>query len=386
MTMKLQNLFKAGFHAPLLVIVLGVMLSLLYRVLNLPIVWGDTIPVIATVCLSVLALVSGVQFRISQLARVCPVSFRLCFGGAPLFLIVCGLVAFILIPQISIAPAFLLGGILMLNGSAFDRRSVISAPAPALVKAGVRLESAVVLVLGLPIVVLLEGAASSAFQGQGALYPLLEASRMLALSFAIGGFGGLFVAVAGNRYFMNYGVGICVIGAAVAMMVAYWMGGQTVIAAAAFGLIWGEQSMARPVSRLKLRVRMEQIVIPLGYLMFGFVFAQRLFEVEFLMVTYAVAAVTIVRAVPRLLALQKSVLEKEGQMFLAWFGGTPGAASALYLLSILDHGNIRDQELILTVGAVCILMGVFTARLTSRPLAKNYIRAMASSHRRKLLG
>ncbi len=383
---KLQSnsILKAAFEAPLLMLVVAMLFSFFYRLTNLPVMTSDSVAFIATLGLSLLAFAAGAQFRISQLAKVCPVSFRLSFGGGPLFLISSGLAAFILIPQITLAPAFLLGGILMLNGSAFDRRSIIDAPTPALVKAGVRLESAVILVLGLPVVVLLEANASAAQSGQGILFPLLESSKLLMLSFAIGGFGGLIVAVLGNLSPSKPDPKMVVIGVLVALFITSLVGGQMIIAGAAFGLIWGEQSRAHPISRIKLRARTELYIIPAAYLLFGFTLFPLLLEAELLMVTFALATVTIIRAVPRLVALQHSALAKEGQVFLAWFGGTPGVASALFLLTLVNNSNLNDQELLLTVGALCVVSGVFTARLTSRPLSKLYIRSMASAHRRRL--
>ncbi len=386
MLFKPLNFFKVAFNAPLLVIATGVMLSLLFRLIDMPVLPSEMVAMMGVAGLGFLSFAAGTQFRLSRLAKICPVSFRLCFGGGPLFLLACGLAAFILIPQLSLASAFLLGGVLMLNGSAFDRRVVMNAPTPALVKAGVRLESAVILSLGLPIVILLQGNASAAALGQGMLLPLLATSKAVINGFALGGCVGLVTAIIGNRYYMNFGSGLAVIAAALVMIIAPVIGGHPVIAAAALGLIWGEQSRAGYVTRIKLRMHFEHLIIPATYLIFGFVLAPRIFEADLLVLTFALAAVTVMRAGPRLAALQRSALPKEGQVFFAWFGGTPGAASALYLLTLLDSANLHNQELLLTLGSVCVFVGVLTARLTSQPLAQNYIRNMATAHRRNMFG
>lgn len=369
-----------------MVIALGVMLSLLFGAFGLGSLPVELTATLSTAGLGFLAFVAGTQYRLSQLAKICPVSFRLSFGGGPLFLIVCGLAAFILIPQLSLAPAFLLGGILMLNGSTFDRRIVMNSPMPGLVKAGVRLESAVILSLGLPVVLLLQGNATTSGLGEGMLLPLFLMSKTLIIGFALGGLAGLGLAIVGNRFFRNFGVGLAIIGAVLVMVLAPLLGGHSVVAAAALGLIWGEQSRAGYVTRIKLRVRSEYILIPASFFVFGFVLAQRIFEADLLVFTFALAAVTVMRAGPRLAALQKSVLPNEGQVFFAWFGGTPGVASALYTLSLVGNGNLLNQELLLTLASVCVIAGVLTARLTSQPIAKNYIRAMATAQRRQMFG
>lgn len=372
-------------NAPILVILSGIAIGLSMSVMGLPALPTALVSAIATFALSALVFSAAMQFRVSRLGKQCPVSFRLCFGGAPLFLLACGLAAFILIPQLSLGAAFLIGGVLMLNGSAFDRRSIINTPAPALVKAGVQFESAVVLALGLPIVVLLEGNATATTQGDGMLAPLFHTSLATVIGFGIGGLGGLIAALAGNRFRRGSGFALSVLAVIVTVPLAMMLGGNALVAAGATGLIWGEQSKASRVPRLRHRVRTERIIMPLAYFLLGLVLGPRIFGADLLIVTFALAMVTVMRVAPRLAALQTSTLPREAQIFLSWFGGTPGAASSLYLLVLLDNGNLVDQELILTIGAVCVLVGVLTARLTAQPLAHRYLRGMGVARQRALL-
>ncbi len=382
----MNSLFNAGFRAPLLVIALGGIAAVLMRIAGVSVISADGFALAGQLGLGLIAFSAGTQFRVSRLAKDCPVSFRLGFGGAPLFLIISGLAAFILIPQVALAPAFLLGGILMLNGSTFDRRAITNAPAPSLIKAGVRLESAVILSLGLPVVMLLEANATAAAPGHGMLFPLLDASRSAVIAFGFGGSLGLLAAIAGNRWFMNYGVGLSVIMVIVAMVLSPVLGAHPVVAASALGLIWGEQSRAGFVSRLRLRARLDRTVLPIGFFLFGLALSPRLLEADLLGLTFALAAVTVMRAGPRLVALQRSVLPREGQMFMAWFGGTPGLASALYLLTLMSNGHLDDHELVLSLGTLCVLAGVITARVTSQPLVRHYVRALGLARRRQMFG
>ncbi|MEO0614337.1 MAG: hypothetical protein AAFY83_13610, partial [Pseudomonadota bacterium] len=81
---------------------------------------------------------------------------------------------------------------------------------------------------------------------------------------------------------------------------------------------------------------------------------------------------------------QNAKLPRQAQFFLSWFGGTPGAASALFLMTLLDQPNLMDQDLILTIGTVCVVMGIFTARLTAQPLAHHYLRGMGVVRQQEL--
>lgn len=371
--------------APVLMLAVGAALSLVYRASGAPFASPEWAAAGADVLLAALTFVAAAQFRITRLAKACPASYRLTMGGAPLFLVVCGLGAFILAPTLTFGAAFLLAGALTLNGAAFDRRAVADAPAPAVIKAAVRLESAAILALGLPVAVFLEAAATTAPDTMPGATPLFEFSLSAFKAFAVGGWLGLAAAIVGNRMenkhkraslAMASGIG----GAILASLI----GGNPVIAAAAAGLLWGEQTNALVTTRVRLRRIVEQAVAPAAYLMFGILLAPRLLQADLLSIIFALAAVTIMRAGPRLVSLRKTTLPKESQMFLAWFGGAPGAASALFLISLFDAPSIVAQDAVLTIGALAVTFGVVAARLTSRPLIKVLLKQTAVAKRRAL--
>ncbi|MHA7871312.1 MAG: hypothetical protein ACX939_03075, partial [Hyphococcus sp.] len=191
--------FDTAARAPALMLAVGAGLSFIYRAAGAPFAPSEWVAAGADVLLAALAFVAAAQFRVSRLSSVCPASFRLTIGGAPLFLIFCGLAAFILVPQLTLGAAMLVSSALMLNGAAFDRRAVADAPAPAVIKAAVRLESAAALALGVFMAVILEAAASAAPEGMPGVTPLYDTSLALLKSFAIGGGLGLAAAIVGNR-------------------------------------------------------------------------------------------------------------------------------------------------------------------------------------------
>jgi NhaP-type Na+/H+ or K+/H+ antiporter len=377
--------FDAASRAPALMLAIGAGLSLLYRAAGAPFLPPDWIAAGADTLLAALAFAAAAQFRVSRLSTVCPASFRLTLGGAPLFLVVCGLAAFILVPQLTLGAAMLVSGALVLNGAAFDRRAVTDTPAPAVVKAAVRLESAAILALGITVAYLLEATASAAPEGMPAVTPLLDASVALFKAFAIGGSLGLVAAYLGNQLkFKNKNAPLAVISGVAAFCIAELIGGQPVVAAAAAGLLWGEQTSAFATTRVRMRRSAERAVAPIAYFAFGALLAPRIFQADLLSIVFALAAITIMRAGPRLAALKKTTLPKESQMFLAWFGGAPGAASALFLISLLDAPAIIAQDAVLTVGALAVAFGVLAARLTSRPLIKSFLKETALAKKRRM--
>lgn len=370
-------------RAPVLLIVAGAAASLIWRATPAPFAPSEWVAAGADVMLAALAFAAAAQFRITKLATVCPASFRLTIGGAPLFLIVCGLAAFILAPQLSFSAAFLLAGALTLNGAAFDRRAVTDAPAPATLKAAVRLESAAILALGIPVAVMLEAAATAAPQGMPLITPVYEAGREFLLAFATGGALGLGAArIANSRRFSKHAGALAVIAGFLAVMLASAIGAHPVIAATSAGLLWGEETRATVMARVRLRRLAERNIAPFAYFAFGALLAPRILQADLLSVVFAAAAVTVMRAGPRLVSLKKTGLPRESQMFLAWFGGAPGAASALFLISLFDAPSIVAQDAVLTIGALAVIFGVIAARLTSRPLVRLLLKETALAKKR----
>ena len=377
--------------APALLLIAGAAFSLLYRAFGLATAPVELVAGVAEAGLAALAFVSATQFRVSRLSGQCPTAFRLTLGGAPMFLFACGLAAFILLPQLNLASALLLGGALMLNGAAFDRRAVIDAPAPAEIKAAVRLESAAIIALGAPVAILLAANATAAAVNEPTAGPLWQASLSVFKGFALGGGAGLAVAMAGNRLRRKDknkaqrldGVYI-MLAALIVFCISGFVGANGVVAALAAGLLWGEETKALPTTRLRMRRIVEQGIAPATYLAFGCLFAPRVMQADLLSIVFALAAVTVMRAGPRLAILQTKALPKESQVFLAWFGGAPGAASALFLIMLLGNSALINQEGVLTVGALAVTAGVIAARLTSKPLANAYLRQQALARKRRM--
>lgn len=392
LSLSTTKLGQKAAAAPAFLLVVGAAISLLYRAVGFPIAPVEFSAGAAEAGLAALAFASASQFKISRLASHCPSAFRLTLGGAPLFLFACGLAAFILLPQLNLASALLLGGALMLNGAAFDRRAVINAPAPAEIKSAVRLESAAIIALGTPIAILLAANATATSTNEPAAGPLFQASLSVFKGFALGGSAGLLVAIAGNRLRKKNkqkaqrvdGVHI-MLAAVVIFCLSGFVGANPVVAVTALGLLWGEETKALLTTRLRMRRLVEQGVSPMTYLAFGCLFAPRVLQADLLSIVFALAAVTVMRAGPRLAILQTKALPKESQVFLAWFGGAPGAASALFLIMLLGNAALTNQEGVLTVGALAVSAGVIAARMTSKPLVNAFLRQQALARKRRMV-
>jgi NhaP-type Na+/H+ or K+/H+ antiporter len=384
-----SRLARRASAAPGLLIAGGAAAAAIVSLLKIPAPPADALAFAAKAALAMLGFASAAQLRVSRLARQCPSAFRLTFGGAPIYFFACSLAAFIMLPQLSIPSAMLVGGALMLNGAAFDRRAVATTPAPAAIKAAVRNESAAIIALGIPFATLLAANATAATPSEPALGPLMVSTFAVLKGFAFGGVAGLAASAAGawyrrrtlqqraldGQFAILAGLLMFILGPAV--------GADPVVGATAAGLLWGEQTSAASTTRLRIRRYVDRAVIPAAYVGFGAILLPRLLGADMLSVVFALAAVTVMRAGPRLAILQTPEIAKESQIFLAWFGGAPGAASALFVMMLIGNPALLDADAVLTVTAIAVMFGVAAARLTSKPLAEHYTRQTLLARRRK---
>jgi len=294
-----------------------------------------------------------------------------------------------MLPQLSWQSALLLGGIMTINGAAFDKRAVMNTPAPAAIKAAVRYESAAIIALGIPVIILLAAYATAPEPNEASLAPLMSTSLSVLQGFAFGGVLGLLAAYSGAAYRRRtlqtraLDGQIAILGGIVAFGIAPMLGCDPIVAAASCGLLWGEQTSAAAPTRLRVRRFAERIVRPLAYFGFGLLITPRLFQADLLTIVFAIAIVTIIRVAPRLAILQTPSLPKESQFFLAWFGGAPGAASALFTITLLGNPALYEADAVLIIAALAITIGVFGARLTSKPIADAYLRETALAKKRR---
>ena len=387
------RLGRRAADAPALMLALGAATAAVCAAFGIKGAPASVVAPLASAGLAVIGFASAAQFRASVLAKRCPSSFRLTAGGAPLYFAALSLSAFIMLPQLSAGAAALLGAALAINGAAVDRRAVTHAPTPVAIKAAVRIESAAIIAFGLPAAILIAAGVMAASPGEPPLTPLMATSVSVLKGFFLGGVIGLAAAYVGSAIRIriqsrtgrrrSFDGALAAVGGLSAFAIAPFVGAQAIVAACAAGLLWGEQTRAPVAARLRLQHFAERSVVPLAYFGFGCFAATRISQADLLSVVFALAAVTVLRIGPRLAVLQSSSLAKEAQLFLAWYGGAPGAASALFILMLTGAPSLIDAEGVITVGALAVTAGVLGARLTSRPLVKSYLRGRAMANRRR---
>ncbi|MGV6801345.1 MAG: cation:proton antiporter domain-containing protein [bacterium] len=380
------DIMRVLMRHPAVVLCAAIATGALYRIAGLPVAEPALVKAFADIGLAGLAFASGIYIRLGRLRFISPESLKLAFIGAPLFLLICALSVFILLPSLSIWAAIFIGTCFMLDGALIDRQSILSAPAPQAVKRVVSLESAVLLVFSLPIIIFLETFLSGpSMVGTGSALFLLLGSGLFTglIGFVIGGI----LALLAGRYLKGKNKKLLIWGALLLTALTYCLTilahGSIILAGLGAGLILAEEAKLSGKIRHLLREQIEEILTPSALILFGFALGPRIFDAGLLVFVFAIAATTFLRFIPRLVALQGSKIDKEDHHFIAWFGGAPGAASALYLLHLLGLAALPDQERVLTIGASVIVLSIITTRLSTRPLVNWFIQQAAISRKRR---
>ncbi|WP_306250560.1 cation:proton antiporter [Parvularcula sp. IMCC14364] len=388
--MTLFALVRSGAMAsltqrPALVLAISTLAGILYRYTGLPMSDAGVVKLIAEACLALLVFSAALHFRISRLHLNSPAALRLAVIAGPFFMVIVALSVFVLSPSVTVWSALVIGAALMLNGASLERRVFRESSISKRIKASITLESAAALVVGLPIAVMIETAAMTPHLTSG---DIVETGIFrTAIGFAIGGAIGL-LGGRGYKWLVNRKSplakpGVTITAGLLAFCLASLLGGSAIIAVCAAGLMWSEESSLKRSERFVLHSGYEQIAKPLAFVLFGFVLGPRLLQADALVILFALFAVTLLRIVPRLIALKSLKLATEEEHFLAWFGGAPGAASALFLLCLIDSPALADQEIVMTIGATCVWTGVFITRASSRSLASFFIQRAAAARRKR---
>ncbi len=377
--------FRTISNSPALLLALALVVGLLYQNTNLPKFEPPSIAIVSDLLLAALLFLASSQIQLSQIQRKCLTTFRLSVVAAPVFLAITALTAYILLPELTLWPALLLGAVLMLNGTSVDYRPIINSSVSNEVKSAVRRESAAVLTIGIPFALLLEATALSVTSPTSNY--LQSPPFEIVSGFCIGGFLGLLAAIAAKRMVpsaKSWGFKLSVLVAIIAFAIAHLIGGNSIIAAGAVGLLFAEDYGINKASFRELQ-KLQAVTYPLIYVAFGFILAPRLFGADTLILFFAIISITFLRAFAREVAVHPMQLAREEKNLLSWFGGTPGVGSAAFLLSITDNPMLADQESVLTVGAVCIVLSIISTRLLSRPFGKHLIQQVAHARKRRFI-
>jgi sodium/hydrogen antiporter len=363
---------------------------------------AEPVKVLFEATLALVLFTDALSVQSKALRRDDFLPIRLLAVGLPLTIALGWLFAWLLLPGLNIWEMALLGAILAPTDAALGQSAISNPGVPAVVRQGLNVESGLNDGMSLPFFVLFLAAAAGHQSAQG---PAEAFFRALVLSTVLGVAVGWAAAIALRwSAAMGWVEGqwrhILVITAATAAYeLAVVVEGSGFIAAWVAGLVFGtvlrsatdtlrsatdtprsatdtpRSAAAAPQLDLRHTAGLAEdlggLLVAVSFVAFGAVLLDpALQHLNWRIVVYAVASLTVVRMLPVVVALVRSGLRRPTVAYIGWFGPRGLASIVLGLITLEEH--IPGVETVSAVIAVTVGISVYAHGATSVPLAARY--------------
>ncbi|NBE53176.1 cation:proton antiporter [Streptomyces boluensis] len=308
---------------------------------------------------------------------------RLLGIGLPLTIGAGWLLAWPLLPGLTLWELALVGTILAPTDAALGKTAVSNPRVPSLVRGGLNVESGLNDGMALPFFVLflaaLPGTMASEEGVAGVFWRALVLSAALGL--AVGGIGGWLLRWSRGRGWVSrdWGQVFVLAVAAGSYTLAVVVDGSGFIAAWVAGFAFGgalrrgETADAPPVDEdtAGLSERLAELLACVSFLVFGAVLLGPALEhLDWRVILYAVLSLTVVRMLPVALSLAGSRLALPTVGYIGWFGPR-GLASIVFGLLVVEE-HVPGVQLLGQVIAVTVALSILLHGMSAVVLATKY--------------
>jgi sodium/hydrogen antiporter len=341
---------------------------------------GDLLRVIAEVALTFILFADASRIDLGALRRDYPVPARLLGIGLPLTIVAGALVARLVWPDLPWIEAAVLAVILAPTDAALGQAVVTDRRLPQRISQGLNVESGLNDGICVPLLLILLALAGT---DEGHLTGG-DAVRIVVEEIGFGVVGGVIAALIGvavihwgttkasmsTKWAARAGLAT----AALCYGIAAPLGGSGFIAAFVGGLVVA-------AFRSRLGEGWSTLIDGSGGLfdaltLFAFgavVFGPMLGELDWRAVLYAVLSLTVIRMVPVAVSLVRSHAQWPTIGFVGWFGPR-GLASIVFVVLMIDEGQLEHARPIALVCATTIALSVYAHGMTAGPLTERYSR------------
>ena len=150
------------------------------------------------------------------------------------------------------------------------------------------------------------------------------------------------------------------------------VGGNGFLAAFISGMVLGNTTEDLCDSLVEFGESEGQLLSLLTFGAFGALLAPIALErLDFANVAYAIASLTVIRAVPVVLSLTGQGLRPSTLAFLAWFGPR-GIASILFALVVVERSSLPYVDDVMAVVGTTVLLSIVSHGVSAAPWARWY--------------
>ncbi|NEO12445.1 MULTISPECIES: sodium:proton antiporter [unclassified Moorena] len=375
---------KSVITPPMAFVIFGILLSpQLLGLLNLE-VEHELVRIIAEFTLILVLFTDASRINLKLLRRDYNLPVRLLGIGLPLTIILGTILAVLLLGgRLEFWEAAALATILAPTDAALGQAVVSSRSVPICIRQSLNVESGLNDGICLPILLIflslagtMEGTGTASFWFRFAAMQVILGPIV---GVAVGYIGGWLVSQSVRRKWITHsfedlsvlGLSLC------AYAIAELVGGNGFIAAFCAGLTLGNTAPSICDCLYEFGEAEGQLLVLLIFMIYGSMMVfPALDSVNWQMVLYAIATLTIARMVGVAISVIGMKLRWYTILFLGWFGPR-GVASILYGLLILEGDGIQGSEVIFSTMVLTVLISVFAHGLTAFPGANWYGNRMA---------
>lgn len=328
--------------------------------------------VIAELTLVVVLFIDASRIRLPLLFRQYRLPLRLLAIGLPLTVLLGAVAAKIIVPELLIWEAALLGAILAPTDAVLGQAVVSSKNIPERIRQSLNVESGLNDGIVLPLVMLFAVLSSSnadSTEQNWMVYWMMQVTLGPLVGIAVGLGGGYLLKVSRKAGWLaeNYqrlsGIALALL----AWTGALQVGGNGFIAAFVAGMCVSIYSDSIGEAMRDFGEAEGQLLSLTTFLLFGAILIVPAFEAfTIACMIYALLSLTIIRMLPVMLALRGLNLRKPTFWFVGWFGPR-GLASLLFALLVVSEFEMPHGETILNFVVATVLLSMTTHGLSAIP-------------------
>ena len=328
--------------------------------------------VVAELTLVVVLFIDASRIRLPLLIRQYRLPLRLLAIGLPLTVLLGAVAAKIIVPELLIWEAALLGAILAPTDAALGQAVVSSKNIPERIRQSLNVESGLNDGIVLPLVMLFAVLSSSnadSTEQNWMVYWVMQVTLGPLVGIAVGLGGGYLLKVSRKAGWLaeNYqrlsGIALALL----AWTGALQVGGNGFIAAFVAGMCVSIYSDSIGEAMRDFGEAEGQLLSLTTFLLFGAILIVPAFEAfTIACMIYALLSLTIIRMLPVMLALRGLNLRKPTFWFVGWFGPR-GLASLLFALLVVSEFEMPHGETILNFVVATVLLSMTTHGLSAIP-------------------
>jgi NhaP-type Na+/H+ or K+/H+ antiporter len=305
---------------------------------------------------------------------------RLLGIGLPLTIALGALIAAVLLTDLSIWEAAIIGAIIAPTDAALGQAVISNPRVPGRIRQALDVESGLNDGVSLPFVLIFIGLAEES-EGTGAVLTFVrEIGVAVAVGVAVGFIGGWLVVKASQAEWMGHAWGsIAVVAIAVtAFVVADVSGGSGFIATFVAGLAYGNATRDRIKANESLAANLGLGMVQVSFLLFGaLVLEPAMAEVTWQVVLMALLALTIARMGPVALSMIGANMHPATILYMGWFGPR-GLATIVFAALVVTDADLPGTGTIVTVATITVGLSVLLHGLTAYPGSQRYANWYAS--------